>query len=469
MFESVPEHADHVPLPAPPSPYFSGWITLLATLLVAALLGLFTWPLSSSPLLGLDRPEESLERLVSSELDLRAALQHAPTWEVALYALLAGSSDPIEESIVWYEELTETLDAPRAEIYRHILMAEAGRPARASPALASAEWMGAAYGEAPIEADAGRTVIAEIRERLPENWFADTLVARVAARIDDRASQAQAESASAARGASLLRRLRVLGAGQGLLLALGLAGLAAVLTRRAPVAVGAASVPPTWPFGDGYALFIRGVAGLLGVGIAAGALLPEGSALLHLAGVASGIPMLWWTIRYLSVRGRGPAAAFGLRLIADGGSGLVTAICVVIALGIAGDGIITVVAGTLGLHTHWADGFPEEILWDPGWRLVIGTIDGGLWTPVVEEIAFRGVLYATLRRVMRVTPAVLCSAAIFAAAHGYGPVGFTSALWSGILWAAAYERTKSLLPGILAHAVNNLMVTVTYLWLYRAS
>ncbi|MEK7372925.1 MAG: CPBP family intramembrane glutamic endopeptidase [candidate division NC10 bacterium] len=124
-------------------------------------------------------------------------------------------------------------------------------------------------------------------------------------------------------------------------------------------------------------------------------------------------------------------------------------------------------AGALGLHTHWADGFPEEILWDPGWRLVIGTIDGGLWTPVVEEIAFRGVLYATLRRVARVTPAVLGSAAIFAAAHGYGLVGFTSALWSGILWAAAYERTKSLLPGILAHAVNNLMVTVTYLWLYR--
>src|SRR3989338_9115408 len=145
MFEPAPERADHVPLPAPPSPYFSGWIPLLATLLVAALLGLFTWPLSSSPLLGLDRPEESLERLVSSELDLRAALPHAPPWEVALYALLAGAGDPIEESIAWYEELTETLDAPRAEIYRQILLAEAGRLPPEDPTLASAAWMTAAH------------------------------------------------------------------------------------------------------------------------------------------------------------------------------------------------------------------------------------------------------------------------------------------------------------------------------------
>ena len=40
-------------------------------------------------------------------------------------------------------------------------------------------------------------------------------------------------------------------------------------------------------------------------------------------------------------------------------------------------------------------------------------------------------------------------------------------LLSGILWALAYERCRSLWPGVIAHAVNNLIVNVTYLWLLR--
>jgi len=47
------------------------------------------------------------------------------------------------------------------------------------------------------------------------------------------------------------------------------------------------------------------------------------------------------------------------------------------------------------------------------------------------------------------------------------PTGFLSVLISGLLWAIAYERTRSLVPGILAHAANNLSVTITYLVLLR--
>jgi membrane protease YdiL (CAAX protease family) len=64
-------------------------------------------------------------------------------------------------------------------------------------------------------------------------------------------------------------------------------------------------------------------------------------------------------------------------------------------------------------------------------------------------------------------PAVGLSAAIFALVHGYGAVGFASVFWSGILWAMAYERTRSLLPAILCHMFNNLLVTTEFLWLLR--
>jgi membrane protease YdiL (CAAX protease family) len=46
-------------------------------------------------------------------------------------------------------------------------------------------------------------------------------------------------------------------------------------------------------------------------------------------------------------------------------------------------------------------------------------------------------------------------------------IGFASVFWSGVLWALAYERTRSLLPAILGHAINNLFVSVEFIWLLR--
>jgi membrane protease YdiL (CAAX protease family) len=90
-----------------------------------------------------------------------------------------------------------------------------------------------------------------------------------------------------------------------------------------------------------------------------------------------------------------------------------------------------------------------------------------VWTPFIEELTFRGLLYGTLRTVTGAPLAAVASGCLFAAAHGYGLAGFLSVFLSGMLWALAYERSRSLLPGIVAHAVNNLSVTVTYLLLLR--
>ena len=40
-------------------------------------------------------------------------------------------------------------------------------------------------------------------------------------------------------------------------------------------------------------------------------------------------------------------------------------------------------------------------------------------------------------------------------------------LVSGLLWALAYERTRSLWPGLLAHAANNLLSTLWTVALLR--
>jgi len=88
--------------------------------------------------------------------------------------------------------------------------------------------------------------------------------------------------------------------------------------------------------------------------------------------------------------------------------------------------------------------------------------------PLFEELAFRGLLFGTLRRRFTWSTSALVSAGIFAVAHGYGILGFVSVLWSGLLWAWVYEKTGSLLPSIVAHAANNLLVCLSILYLFRS-
>jgi hypothetical protein len=76
-------------------------------------------------------------------------------------------------------------------------------------------------------------------------------------------------------------------------------------------------------------------------------------------------------------------------------------------------------------------------------------------------------LYGTLRTRLGVRSAALLSAGIFALPHGYAVAGSLSVLVSGILWAVAYERTRSLLPGLLAHAANNILSTLWVVALLR--
>ena len=87
--------------------------------------------------------------------------------------------------------------------------------------------------------------------------------------------------------------------------------------------------------------------------------------------------------------------------------------------------------------------------------------------PVFEEVVFRGVLYSTLRRRFNAPVAMVVSALIFSLAHGYGTFGLVTIIWSGLLWAWAYEKTGSILPGMAAHALNNSLVCMTVLLLVR--
>ena len=74
--------------------------------------------------------------------------------------------------------------------------------------------------------------------------------------------------------------------------------------------------------------------------------------------------------------------------------------------------------------------------------------------PVAEEVFFRGVLFAALRRHTSRLIAMLASGALFAAVHT-NPIGFVPILVLGCLLADLYERSGSLLSPIAVHMVHN--------------
>jgi membrane protease YdiL (CAAX protease family) len=88
----------------------------------------------------------------------------------------------------------------------------------------------------------------------------------------------------------------------------------------------------------------------------------------------------------------------------------------------------------------------------------------GLWViplaviaaPVFEEFLFRGLIFGGLRRSFGVWPATLASAGVFAILHP--PLAIVPVFVLGVCAALVYERTRSLLAPMIAHAVYNACV-----------
>jgi membrane protease YdiL (CAAX protease family) len=194
-----------------------------------------------------------------------------------------------------------------------------------------------------------------------------------------------------------------------------------------------------------------------------------GDSLLRFAAVPLvNLPLLLMARRQLMAPlGLDLSEGLGLRMQRSnwGRLGLVSS--ALLALGFAGEWLIAMLGESVGWSSHWTEWFDSDLVGGDSSVAVAAVIEYVVLAPLFEEIAFRGLLFATLRRRLGPTSSALLSAAVFGAAHGYGLLGFISVLWSGLLWAWAYEKTGSLLPGILAHAINNFLVCLTMILLLR--
>ncbi len=82
--------------------------------------------------------------------------------------------------------------------------------------------------------------------------------------------------------------------------------------------------------------------------------------------------------------------------------------------------------------------------------------------PIAEEIIFRGYVYGGLRRFLSSRQAIILGAALFAGVHLNSDAFLVIAL-IGALLCFLYERTRSLLPGMIAHGLHNGLVLMVML------
>jgi membrane protease YdiL (CAAX protease family) len=76
--------------------------------------------------------------------------------------------------------------------------------------------------------------------------------------------------------------------------------------------------------------------------------------------------------------------------------------------------------------------------------------------PFAEEFFFRGFLYQALRNSWGTVLGVISSGAIFSAIHG-APDKFVPLWFLGMALAMLFEKTRSLWPCIMLHAINNVI------------
>lgn len=167
------------------------------------------------------------------------------------------------------------------------------------------------------------------------------------------------------------------------------------------------------------------------------------------------IVYLWWRLRS---RGLGPAEVglTGKNLLANVGVGLLAALVMIPTAYLIG--ILTQVVSdrffpSIAPPYHPLQGMTATSgSWEIRAALFVAAAIGA---PLLEETFFRGALFGALRRRFGFWWALLGSSAFFAILHPQLPLGFIPIATLGAVFAALYEWRQSLVPSMVAHAINN--------------
>lgn len=482
---------DRGPPGTPRTPIFelSRFITIgIAVVLAGTFLCLPTPRTPSDRIDQLEDPLRTTVRIFERDLELSDAVTAAGPWlRRTLEVVMNWPNDPlvaaseaygevysarIKRNLEYEEEALQDLQVRRA-----ILLAEAGHWDEADRALQTvdddqpelSDLVRRAYGEP--ERSAGAAAVDQSATRLREGWVRDRLELRLAERRGDTELVERLRAAQTARSDMWRGRATTLM----LLFAVPcVAGLVILcvwlLMNRPTLPVGSATIPPLWSWERGFAILVR--AAFVGIAISA-LLIVAGSALeIEIVGVwttlIASLPMMWWIRHYLTQpTGLSMSRVFGLLPVSRNALAWIGLMLAVIAVDQLGASVITVAMQALGVQFHWSELAQENLIWGSTPFAMLRFVDGAVWAPIFEEIGCRGLLYMTIRKRLGPSGAALVSASLFGAVHLYSLPGLLSVCWSGIVFAVAVERCKSLVPGMVAHGFNNAIALGGAMMFYR--
>jgi membrane protease YdiL (CAAX protease family) len=416
--------------------------------------------------------------MTSRDLELAEAIAAASPLEQRVLAGLYGPRDEVVLAAVdAHREVLSAQDeqgpvAPELRARLAVLLLESGQPEEARHLLAEDPLDGALFdllaGASPGSEEALRDQVAAAGL---SGWYAD----RVLLRLLPPERTGAIRSELLARGEVWKRRSLSLLASNLLLVAFGAAVVATRVRFLRELLRGRDGAPP-WSLADGLGVFVRGdfwnrlyflalvwalgepfAAGLAGSGL--------GVVLQTWGTLFASLPLLWLVHRHLlSPAGRSATRSFGLDVPFPAVARV--ALCA-IAMDLLGTHALAWTAWGIGAPSSWAEGFDEMLVWGSPADALLTTVDYVVWAPAMEELAFRGVLYYSLRHRLAPLPAAIATASFFASLHFYSLPGFGMTLWSGFVWALAFERLRSVLPGAGAHAVYNALYVAGLLLVYR--
>ncbi len=481
------------PLPcmgAPPPPHaynpgFSRAVTLLSAMVLSASIIVVAWLSFDVPRIErVPEAERALSHMVGRLMDQAEGLKTLPVWEQVLYDLTMGSdANDREQAMEWYRELAEESSDPFVDLHLAILEGESGHLSdikqhilrwsrQGEPYPSFARLLQAAYLDGTVSPPVAFNLQAYLAEQPVAGWFYTRLATRIAEGAGDRPLLLTIEHSSQLRVEALVWRSRAFAWLELALMCTGLVVLMIWVRRGKGTTmfrVGSAELPPLWAGRLGAGVLLRG--GAVGALLTVGFLFAAGDipSLRVVAVPLSNLPLLALAYYHLLRPQRQTFwRGFGLSIQPRHLGQLALAVLAVVAAGLVGEWVLGRIAEPLRLISHWTEWFDADLVWGSSPTLVVSLLEYVCFAPLFEELAFRGLLFGVFRRRFQWGIAAMLSAALFALAHGYGLIGFLSVFWSGLIWAWAYERTGSLWPGVLGHAVNNLLVCVSVMALLRS-
>lgn len=464
---------------------FSPSVTVGFGMIFLLCLGFLAYAHVSMPRLDrIPSPERALEIITNQVMGLQEGLKEVSELEKRLMNAMGESGGELEQVIDWYEELGETEPEALSALYLAVLEGEAGRLSSVQMKIQQwKEWalpfpfygqlLQAAYIETSVDRLYAQDLQAQLAEHVPSGWFYRQIALHIAERSHDVRWQASLNAEGQQHAQRLVSNNRMLGMAQMLAVIMGLMGMV-MLGRRwkwggnTALRVGGMIFPPRWSGRNGIVVLIRGggIASLLIITISVAGLDPP--TLQFLIPFFIHVPIIGLAYYYLwRPTGLSIPQALGLNVLPGGWGRVVWFALGLFTLGVGGGWVIGLVAENFQTSLHWTDWFDPTMIQGTTWELLPPLVSYTILAPVFEEVVFRGVLYSTLRRRLNAPVAMVVSALIFALAHGYGTFGLVTIFWSGVLWARAYEKTGSILPGMVAHALNNSLVCATVLLLVR--